>query len=412
MDVEDLIYFYYLSGNYKKVIDLALSIKDVSSISKKYCDLVTKSMILEEHDYLHVTQSLWFEKSSSKLKTEFFLSRCMLKEGMKEKTNRDMSALLDRLYPTKFKQSLSDVDKSERLHILNSWGPGDDLRFSIVIDVMISLGYKLIIFHTEPRLVPLLSSLYPEVSVEGTYRSKTLSYDNFSHFDKVSPQKLHHVLDNDFFEKIGEISQFTLITNLLHDVLLKPVTFSEKRKLSVLNKSCSNTINEFFSGFKSNQLIVGISWRSMNDHGVRGKDYLSITDVVDIFEGFDNIVLISLQYDNCEKEVRYFNQASNVRMYIPPIDQMNDFSSVVTLMNQLNLIICTGNSVLEFAGCSATETLAVLLDPVQTYRFDKGKDIWFDNISILEDPKHATLTSTKKLIRNRLKRLIDKNENC
>ena len=410
LDVLDLIYYYYCSKKFSKVLEIALDIENIDSVPKKYCDFVVKCMILDNHSYLNVIQSLWYQRSSSKLRTEFFLSHRMFRAGMKEKTNRDMSVLLNRLYPDKFKKSLSEVDKSSTLHILNSWGPGDDLRFSIIIDILISLGYSSIVLHTEPRLVPLLSLLYPEVSVEGTCRSKVLSHHNISHFDKLYPQNLHHVFDNKFFAKIDEISQFTLVTNLLHESLVARIVFNDQRKLFYLNNSSSETIDDFISGLGDNKVIVGISWRSMMNHGVRGQDYFSIADVQDIVEGIEDLVLVSLQYDNCEIEVTSFNQYSKVKMYIPPIDQMNDFTSVVYLMNQLDLIICTGNSVLEFAGCSTTDTLAILLDPVHSYRFDEGKDIWFNNISIPEDPKSASLVTAKKLVRSRLLRAIKKNE--
>lgn len=410
LDELDLIYFYYLSKQYSKVLELAFNIENIKSVPSKYCDFVVKCMILENHDYSNVIQSLWYQRSSSKLRTEFLLSQGMFKAGMKEKTNRDMSIMLNRLYPEKFKKSLSAVDKSSTLHILNSWGPGDDVRFSVVVDMLISLGYGSIVLHTEPRLVPLLSLLYPEISIDGTYRSKLLSHHNISHFDKLYPQNLHHVFDNEFFSKIGDISQFTLVTNLLHELLVGHMTFNDQRKLSNLNNCFSEAIDDFISSLGDNKVIVGISWRSMVSQGVRGQDNFSIADVQDVVEGMEDLVLVCLQYDNCEMEVTSFNQSSKVKMHVPPIDQMNDFASVVYLMNKLDLIICTGNSVLEFAGCSTTETLAVLLDPVHSYRFFEGKDIWFNNITIPENPKSASLVTTKKLVRTRLLRVIDKNE--
>lgn len=410
LDELDLIYFYYLSKQYSKVLELAFNIENIKSAPSKYCDFVVKCMILENHDYSNVIQSLWYQRSSSKLKTEFLLSQGMFRAGMKEKTNRDMSVILNRLYPEKFKKSLSAVDKSSTLHILNSWGPGDDVRFSVVVDMLISRGYGSIVLHTEPRLVPLLSLLYPEISIDGTYRSKQLSHHNISHFDKLYPQNLHHVFDNEFFSKIGEISQFTLVTNLLHELLVGHMAFNDQRKLSNLNNSFSEAIDDFISSLGDNKVIVGISWRSMVSQGVRGQDNFSISDVQDVVEGMEDLVLVCLQYDNCEMEVTSFNQSSKVKMHVPPIDQMNDFSSVVYLMNKLDLIICTGNSVLEFSGCSTTETLAVLLDPVHSYRFFEGKDIWFNNITIPENPKSASLVTTKKLVRTRLLRVIDKNE--
>ncbi|WP_188008896.1 hypothetical protein [Grimontia hollisae] len=406
-NVIDIIYSNFISMNYDLNVNLYESSKREFFNLPTHCvDIVLKSFILSNKETkLDLINEIVFKRASSKLKTEFFLSLEMVREGMSEKKNRYMAEFLGRKYSNNFVNSVLNIDKEKQLLIINSWGPGDDIRFCTIIPILQELGFHKITFTCDPRLFNLFNRLYPDVSFIPSIRDKVVTYQNIIHFNKLKHIKLHHILDNNVGYLIDGVEQFTLITSLLPILNFSKPTKIDK--LRILNGYLpSKELSSFIDDLKlSNGLLVGVSWRSMYNDGVRGIDTFDIKLIDKIFKDTNDVKVISLQYDLCESDIKYYHKSNHKKLFIPPINQKDDFLAVLYLMNQLDLILAPGTTVLEIAGLSTTDTIGMLVDPLQKYRVNKYKDIWFDNLRYLMKPGTCSMEELVNIVKKEVTRI-------
>ena len=114
----------------------------------------------------------------------------------------------------------------------------------------------------------------------------------------------------------------------------------------------------------------------------RNSHYFSL-DALKPFFDLENCVFVSLQYDDCNDEISYIKNKFKTDIFLPPIDQLNDFESVLYLMQKLDIIITAGTAVMELAGVSGTKTYALVNSESQKYRINNDVDFWFPNISYI-----------------------------
>jgi hypothetical protein len=97
--------------------------------------------------------------------------------------------------------------------------------------------------------------------------------------------------------------------------------------------------------FARNRLKVGLSWKSSN---IRGERALSCTRLAQWGEIFKvpGIIFVSLQYDECERELAEAEARFGVTIVrYPEVDMYNDLDETAALMKALDLVISAPTTV-------------------------------------------------------------------
>ncbi|MEZ9145870.1 hypothetical protein AB4138_15820 [Vibrio sp. 10N.286.52.C3] len=339
-------------------------------------DMESAKDIIEDHKEIISNSNL----------VNYFYSQALPDEGFSAMKERDIANLFYREFPGKYIQNLDDVKSGERLLVCASWGVGDDIRFSVLIPQILK-KHKNVTFSCEPRLYDLLAIIYPDADFVPSSRTKVISPQNYQAYNNLPNNKLHHAMDNNLYEYSKRFEKISLMTDLIsikrfQDREALPL-ISEIIVECVKNKSI---IDDFLNSCRrQGYLLVGICWRSMLIGPSRNDHYFDLKSIFSLAKG-RRIKFISLQYDLSDSERELAKIYSDTIDFLePPINQMDDFIEVVYLMNQLDSIVSAGTVSLELAGLSGTPTYLLSNSISQRYRFKSSEDIWFDNITIIDE---------------------------
>ncbi|WP_434566497.1 hypothetical protein QFW85_03890 [Vibrio chagasii] len=326
------------------------------------------------------------ERISNSNLVNYYYSQALPDKGFLAMKKRDIAHLFYREFPVKYIQDLSDVNSWEQLLVCASWGVGDDIRFSVLIPQILK-KHKNVTFSCEPRLYHLLSITYPEASFFPSSRTKVITPQNYQDYDNLPNNKLHHAMDNNLYGYSKKFDKICLMTDLVS------IKNCKERKSSPLcseiiieNVKNKAVIDDFLNVCRRQRyLLVGLCWRSMLTGPSRNDHYFDLKSIFNLARG-RKIKFISLQYDLSDSERDLANIYSDTIDFLePPVNQMEDFLEVIYLMSQLDHIVSAGTVSLELAGLSGTSTYLLSNSISQRYRFKSNKDIWFDNINVIDD---------------------------
>ncbi|MGR5142810.1 hypothetical protein ACQKPX_14130 [Photobacterium sp. DNB23_23_1] len=377
------VFLYYIESKYEELIRI-YSCNNLNNLSKSSVNYIFEAAVkLKDFKFASKILQLFKKYLSNKNINEYWFAKGELVEGFRSMRERDMSSVFRQILGSKYIQSLSSLDDNEALLVLSSWGPGDDIRYSSMFPA-IKAAHPNVTFSCEPRLVSLFSRVYQDINITPVSRTKRIMHENSFDFSHQPHHKIHHVLDKNSIGLMANFDRITLMTDMLSD-FVEPgenAQFSTKR-FEIKDLKTENIINSFIDSLKvKKRPIIGICWRSMVQSHSRNTHYYSVEDLSVLFK-IPNCVFVSLQYDHCIDEIEKIKTLYSTDIYIPPIDQLNDFESVLYLMRNLDLVVSAGTAVLEIAGLSGIETLALTNSEAQRYRVYNNKDLWFPNISYI-----------------------------
>ena len=405
-DNQQVIYLS-IKNDYNSIASLFEEDKlNVSELSAQCIDMLFHSLV--KANKLNAASTLLNSKLKNKISNkqinDYWFSQGNLINGFESMRDRDMSNVFKLVFGKKYIQSLDSIIKDETLLVLASWGPGDDIRYSTLFNA-IKECHSSVTFTCEPRLFDLFSNIYPDLNFIPCERTKRIMVENSDKFTSFPHHKIHHVMDRHCISKVKNFNKVTLLTDLIPDILSKKesvqLTKNNIRQIkSIVN---SEKIDHFIDSVKENscKTLVGLCWRSMIQRQSRNAHYFSLESMQSLFE-LENCLFVSLQYDNCDNEISYIKEKFNIDVYIPPIDQLNDFESVVYLMQSLDVIISAGTAVLELAGVSGTTTYALVNSESQNYRINNNIDFWFDNILYIPDATKMNKLELVESIKQRI----------
>ncbi|NRG18007.1 tetratricopeptide repeat protein [Rhizobiales bacterium] len=209
--------------------------------------------------------------------------------------------------------------------IWNEQGVGDAIRYASMFAEIIGQA-KSVIIEAQPKTVPLLSRNFPDAIVRG--------YKHPSSFSLMGQP-----VDYDVHCPIGELPRF-----------LRP-TLSSFPKINSFLEADENRVAEIAKhpAFETEKVKVGLCWSGALSIQTRTLSYLSLEDLVPLFE-IPNISFFNLQYKDSTDEIKRFHENHRVNIHdIEGIDHFDDLESVAALVRNLDLVISTSSSVSELA---------------------------------------------------------------
>lgn len=384
---DELLESYSLIGQHQSVIELFESSNDSCLVRLPIYELVYDSytklnqldkalLLFQRADKLFNGSRTCLNKTinphaiNNKLERQFWFQKGDLIRAYSTYKRQRLSQVLATALPNLYTQSLAIIESSEQPLVLASWGPGDEIRFSRVYNILHGMNSRVTI-SCEPRLQEVLSLRYPDITFLPVSRTRRVDARTAPQFNKLPTKKLHHILDNKTYSNLECYSHVCLLTDILSELVEKG-DFQSERKIQKLPK------------FRPDTLRVGISWSSSIQTANRNEHYFSFEDLSALFT-IPNVRFYNLQYGDCSTELDKIEKQFGVRVIDPNIDQFNDFGAVLELMDSLDVILSVGTTVLELSGLSKTPVYALTNSKAFQYRAcSDGTDFWFKNIHYID----------------------------
>ncbi|MCK6263245.1 hypothetical protein KP803_08140 [Vibrio sp. ZSDE26] len=399
LDINDTILSYSLLGEDQEIVKIFVDTNIVELNTQSVNFIVSSLICTNSVNILPSFVSKYRSLISNANLVKYFHSQGLTREGYSAMKKRDVSLYCADVFKDKYIQDLNLVKSDEYLLVLSSWGVGDDIRYSKIIPIILKTHSK-VYFSCEPRLLLLFESLYPEAKFIPSHRTKFISKSNHDLYSEIIESRLYHAMDNELYRFSDEVDKVCLSTDLLSGI---DFVKNGCKEFNCAKPNLFQVIDAFVSEIRKESIIlVGLCWRSMLLGPFRNDNYFDLEELLSQSAG-RNIYIVSLQYDLSDSERELVNKYNcKINFIEPPINQLNDFISVLYLMSKLDFIISAGTAVLELAGISGSATYLLSNSSTQRYRFKDNNDIWFENIKVVDDFYHLSkqdvITSTLDII--------------
>jgi capsular polysaccharide export protein len=301
-----------------------------------------------------------------------------------------------------YKDDLNSIEEGT-VFLAAIFGPGDEIRFaSIYSDIRNKLHDKAnLIIGCDPRLLDLFSRSFQNVEFIPVKRLRGSDAFRIEDYDRVRHPGNRLALDNNAVTQILASDKFAFVSDFLHECRKTKEDFPSSPYL-IADKAISYQISQ---RIPSDELIVGISWRSSLNTYSRNEHYLSIEEIAPLFE-IEGIRFINLQYDDCTAELELIQRDFPGRLVdLDFIDQYNDLDSVASLMSCLDLVISPATTVVELAGALGCPTWLLSNSSELHWRKKSGQtDVWHSSVSHIEGDQ---LGDKESLVTNLVAALIE-----
>ncbi|AIJ47449.1 hypothetical protein O987_16675 [Comamonas testosteroni TK102] len=272
----------------------------------------------------------------------------------------------------------------ENLLIMAVYGPGDEIRFaSLYSDFERDDSINSLQITCDYRLEKILSRSFPNLKFLPVRRNREFSKNYpMKLYNELPGSELCVVLDNSALPHIDRAEKIVCVTDLISRYRKSYSCFPGRAYLisdDVVTASFKNRLPK-------GELLVGISWRSSLQNFSRNEHYLSVEDLMPLFE-VEGVRFVNLQYDDCRAELekieRYF---PGKLINFSELDQFNDLDSVASLMSSLDLVISPATTVVELAGALGCETWMISNSAELKWRkIDANKtDVWHNSVRHIE----------------------------
>jgi len=392
---------YYLTANYKYVpviyetnqpeIFTPKCFERVYDSYTRIGDYLSAEAIFKQADKLYaplplvVSQKINPHVINNKLERHFWFSLGHAIRGYHTYKRQVLSQVLHVTFKSQYTQLLKDIVNNDKVLVVASWGPGDEIRFSGVYNLLTQLNPN-ITFTCEPRLFNLFSELYPKSSFIAVQRAQRVDLSNAKYFQSLPHPSLHHLMDTALCKTLCNYNKITILTDIIGELLDQYVISDYKSNVELSFGLISFNLKNDIDCLKAkNKTLVGVSWRSSLAATFRDEHYFSIAELSPLFE-LENIIFINLQYDDCSHEINNIPLGKNSEFITLDIDQYNDFSSVLFTMQQLDIVVSAATTVLELAGLSGIKTYALSNHYALSARtMPNHRDLWFNNIHYIDN---------------------------
>lgn len=304
---------------------------------------------------------------------------------------REMSRLktLHAYLPKSYRQNFAALacEPNEKIAILGFFGPGDEIRFaSLYRDMRAQCAQQSqVTFTCDPRLFPLLERSYPDLAFLPVARVRSLAQiREHGQFNRLPGSDLHTFVDNAGWDLASQAHRVTLTTDLLGELIDGYESFRGTPYLKADPIKVEGW-RERMAPLAARPL-VGLSWRSSLTTYSRNEHYLSVDDLVPLFE-LEGIQFVNLQYDDCSKELKWLEERFPGRVLnFEDLDQYNDLDGVSALMACMDVVVSPATTVVELAGALGCRTLLLSNSSELHWRKRPGTntDTWHSSITHVE----------------------------
>lgn len=288
---------------------------------------------------------------------------------------------------TYYKKKYHDIDVEQdapaSLALLAIFGPGDELRFASMYNLLPGYFSGTRLSATcDPRVQPLFERSFPNIDFYGVRRLRDSDRLDLPNYSRVPGSDISYIVNNTAVDCINSAEQVCVVTDLLHKFFPDYAAFPGKPYLI----AHADLQREISARLPHDKILVGLSWRSSITTHSRNEHYLTVEELAPIFE-LEGIQFVNLQYDECQDELDWIEQRYPGKMInLSDIDQFNDFESVAALMKSVDLMVAPATTVVELAGALGCPTWMLSNSSELHWRkIDKaGTDVWHNSITHLE----------------------------
>ncbi|EPJ44442.1 MAG: hypothetical protein OFPII_34750 [Osedax symbiont Rs1] len=312
-------------------------------------------------------------------------------------------------YKDKYYSSNHPLNDSKSLIALAIFGPGDEIRFASIYNLIAKLiKTNKISISCNPRLYTLFSRSFPMINFISVERPRNIERLNLDNYTNVPGSDIVGIIDNNAVAAINKTDYVIVVTDLLHKCLPNYDSFPRKSYL----KADQKLSNIFMDKLPKHTTLVGLSWRSSLTTHSRNEHYLTIEELEPLFS-IPGFKFVNLQYDECSSELNWINQRYPQKIInFEELDQYNDFDGVAALMVNLDLIISPATTVVELAGALGCNTwLFSNSSEIDWRKIDfEGKDVWHKNVTIVEGSVLGDKRTLVNELYSRLTNYVSENE--
>jgi capsular polysaccharide export protein len=304
---------------------------------------------------------------------------------------RDMRAVktLYKYMPNSYRQDFAGLAcaPNERVVILGSFGPGDEIRFaSFYREMRAQCSPKSqVSFTCDPRLFPLLKRSYPDLTFLSVARMRSLAQiREHSQFNRLPGSDLHSFVDNAGWDLASQAHRVTLTTDLLGELVEGYESFRGEAYLKsdpIKVETWRKRLEPF-----AMRTLVGLCWRSSITTYSRNEHYVFVEDLAPLFE-LDNVQFVNLQYDDCSEELKWIEDRFPGRVLnFKDLDQYNDLDGVAALMACMDIVVAPTTTVVELSGALGCRTLLLSNSSEVHWRKRPGTnlDCWHSSVTHVE----------------------------
>ncbi len=195
--------------------------------------------------------------------------------------------------------------------------------------------------QVDPRLLSLMQRSFPDLSFTAEETSEILRQENLSNYDAVV---MFMSIARYYFNDIRA-------ANDLHDM------GNPKAPHLMASESRISEIKEMLAEF-SDKKVVGLCWRSSVTKFLRDQYYMTIADVIELFEGLDCYIL-NLQYNTTDDDlIELSNAFGNRFIHLQGIDLKDDQESVAAMIMACDFVVSVPTAVSALCGSLGQRLLA------------------------------------------------------
>ena len=291
-------------------------------------------------------------------------------------------------------RSRHDFKNIEKLFLIFSAGPAEEMRFSSMYDeIAKSIGYDNFTLTCDYRLKNILSRSFPKIHFLPVERTRFFTPEYpIENYNLLPNSELCTALDNTTLPYIEEAKEIKMVSDYFYHFRKNYSDFKDKKPHLKIDKK---RMLYFKDKLPKDTYLVGLSWRSTLTNAMRNVHYLDVDDLAPLFS-IPNVTFVNLQYDHCLHELDEIKDKYDVDVInFPELDQMNDFDGVAGLMKSLDVVIAPFTAVIELAGSIGVNGILFSNHGESHWRkIDKeGTDVWYESIKVIGSGKIGEKTS-------------------
>jgi len=270
------------------------------------------------------------------------------------------------------------------LFVVAEQGVGDQIMFaSCLVDLQKSNTQ--IVLECDPRLTPLFSRSFPNITVIGKlkdYTSQTISLTDVKHYIPIGSLPAIFRTSTDSFSSTASIPYI---------------------------KSSPDLIQKWKMRYRalSNELTIGISWKAGINVDQKNRS-TALADWLPLLKT-KGVKFVNLQYGDVKDEIDTVEKKYGIKVHewsdSNSLKNIDDFSAKIAA---LDLVISVGNTNVHIAGSQCVPAWC-LIPQVPSWRWmDKGKQsIWYNSVKLYRQEQGVTWASVIDNIARDLLELVN-----
>lgn len=253
-------------------------------------------------------------------------------------------------------------------------GLGDEVRYASLLPELRDMGCS-VTFECTPKLIPLWENSFPWVTIQPEGEELCNEDPKYANFDYQIP--------------VGSLG------GILRNTLAQ---FVDKQKPWISRDLTAETQIRTQLAIKSDELLIGVCWRSMNQIASRDKVFLSC-EQLEAFKDLPNARWLNVQYASTAEEIDTIRKRGLDMHHYADLNQMDDLVGACNLLGACDLVISVGGSVGDLAGGVGTPLVYMTRELSEAFL---GTDHvpWFVNCRSYPIPAYKSDETIAKIVKD------------